>query len=104
MVFSDGMAATRAIRFPPGTYVLEAEDSQYWYMRSSTPLEFRIFRDGKAVDGRSIPGGIMIGKARISMVPAGGYIDGQNASAKVMVWKLGGEFVRREGRNWKKSF
>lgn len=38
-----------------------------------------------------------------SVVPAAGYADGEGA-AKVMVWKLGAEFLRLEGRGWKKSF
>lgn len=102
MVWYDAAPPTRGLRFPPGTYVLEAEDADYWYLRSPAPLEFRIFKDGTVIDARNIPGGIMIAK-RFSMVPGAGYIDGEGAT-KVMVWKLGSDFLNREGRDWTKTF
>lgn len=102
MVFYDSSPPTRGIRFPSGTYTLEAEDADYWYLRSSAPLEFHVFKDGKLVDGRNIPGGIMVAK-HFSMVPGAGYIDGEGAT-KMAVWKLGGEFLRMEGKYWTKSF
>lgn len=94
---------TRGLRFPPGTYVLEAEDDSYWYFHASSPLEFRVFNGGNVTDAQNIPGGIMLGKVSLSMVPAGGYIDAEG-SKKMQVWKLGSDFLRREGRDWKKSF
>jgi hypothetical protein len=102
MVWYDSALPTHGLRFPPSTYVLEAEDADYWYFRSSAPLEFRVFRSGQLVDSRSIPGGIMLAK-RFSMLPGAGYIDGEGAT-KVLVWKLGADFLTREGRDWKKSF
>jgi hypothetical protein len=102
MVWYDAAPPTRGLRFPPGTYVLEAEDVDYWYLHSPAPLELRVFRDGQAVDSRNIPGGIMIAK-HFSMVPGAAYIDGEG-STKMMIWKLGGDFLNREGRDWKKSF
>ncbi len=36
-------------------------------------------------------------------VPAGGYIDG-DGSTRILVWKLGSDFMNREGKDWKKSF
>lgn len=103
MVFYDKQPATRGLRFPPGTYVLEAEDDDYWYLRSIKPIEFRVFKDGRVADGREIPGGIMIGKSLIRTIPAAAYIDDEGAT-KMMVWKLGQEFLRLEGRDWEKSF
>ena len=103
MVWYDGRPATQGLRFPPGSYAMEAEDNDYWYLRSATPLEFRVFKGNNVADSRNIPGGIMIGKSYIQMVPAGAYIDG-DGSDKIMVWKLGKEFLRLEGRDWKKSF
>jgi len=103
MVFYDASPPAHALRFPVGTYVLEAQDDEYWYMRSGAPLGLESFRKGGRVDDRSIPGGIMIGKYSFRAVPAGGYIDGEG-SAKILVWKLGGDFMNREGRDWKKSF
>jgi hypothetical protein len=103
MVWANSMPQTHGLRFPPGTYILEAEDSDYWYLRSGSPLEFRIFNNGQIVDARNIPGGLMIGKTWLKMVPAGGYIDG-DGSTKVMIWKLGSDFLNREGSDWTKTF
>jgi len=108
MIFYDtpgfmGMQPSRGIRFPPGKYVLEGEDKEYQYFRSSSPLEFRVFKDKKAVDDKEIPGGIMLGKTILKLVPAAGYIDGEG-STKVMVWKLGSEFFGLKNRECKKSF
>ena len=102
MVFYDASPATHGLRFPPGIYTVEAEDADYWYLRSPAPLEFHVMKDGRTVDEREIPGGIMIAK-HFNMVPAGGYIDGEG-SAKMMVWKCGGEFLRQEGKYWTKNF
>ncbi len=108
MIFYDtpglfGLQPSRGIRFPPGIYVLEAEDKEYQYFRSASPLEFRAFKDKKVVEDKEMPGGIMLGKSNLKLVPAGGYIDGEG-STKVLVWKLGGEFVGLKNREWKKSF
>jgi hypothetical protein len=102
MVFYDSLLATHGLRFPAGIYALEAEDADYWYLRSPVSLEFRVFKDGKVVDERTIPGGIMIAK-HFSMVPGGGYIDGEG-STKIMVWKLGSEFLSIKGNYWTKNF
>lgn len=99
MVFLDAQPANRGIRFPAGTYVLEAEDADYLYFRSAAPLEIRVFADGQMVDGRNIEGGLMLGKGLIRMVPAGAYIDGDEGE-KILVWKLGKAFVREEGESW----
>ena len=92
-----GLQPSRGIRFPPGVYVLEAEDKEYLYFRSSSPLEFRVFKDKKVVEDKEIPGGIMLGKSVLKLVPAGGYTDGE-ISTKVLVWKLGSEFVGLKNR------
>lgn len=97
------LGRTKGIRFPPGTYALEAADADYWYFRSPAPLEFREFSGERVTGAQSKAGGIMIAKAAMNMVPAGGYVEG-DGSTKVMVWKLGGEFSGMEGREWKKSF
>lgn len=103
MVWYDGNPALHGIRFPPGLYVLEAEDADYLYFRSPKPLELRIFKDGKMVDGRDIPGGIMLTKHLLSLVPGAGYID-DTGTNKIMLWKLGANFLQLKGTNWKKSF
>lgn len=103
MVWYDASPPTRGLRFPPGTYALEAEDADYLYFRSTAPLEMRVFKNGKAVDGRTVPGGIMLSKQLLSRIPAAGYIDDEGSS-KMMIWKLGKDFLHREGKDWKKSF
>jgi hypothetical protein len=103
MVWYDTSPAAHGIRFPPGVYVLEAEDADYRYFRSPAPLEIRIFKDGKIVDGRNIPGGIMLTKHIYSLIPGAGYIDDTD-SKKIMLWKLGGNFLVLKGKNWKTSF
>lgn len=109
LVVTDGMVwyatASRSsgLRFPPGTYVLEAEDDDYWYFRSSLPLEFRSFADGRPTEEHTRFGGLMLGKRLIRLIPAAGYVDDDDAS-KTMVFKLGGDFLAMEGRQWRKSF
>jgi len=103
MVWYDASPPAHALRFPVGIYALEAQDDEYWYMRSSALLGLEAFRKGGRVDDRSIAGGIMIGKYSFRAVPAGGYIDG-DGSAKILIWKLGSDFMNREGKDWKKSY
>ena len=102
MVWQDKSHATREIRFPAGTYTLEAEDADYWYMRSSAPLNLREFNKGVQTESRNIRGGIAIGKYTTRSVPAAGYIDGQESS-RILIWKLGKDFLSREGKDWRKS-
>jgi hypothetical protein len=103
MVWYATASRSSGLRFPPGTYALEAEDDDYWYFRSPAPLEFRTFANGKPNEEHTNPGGLMLGKRSIRLVSAGGYVDG-DGSAKTMVWKLGGDFLAMEGRQWRKSF
>jgi len=102
MVFA-GPLMDRGVRFPGGVYVLEAEDADYWYFRAPAPIEFRILRGGQPVDGRDIPGGIMLSKS-FSMVPAAGYVESVDDAHRTMAWRLGGEFMRVKGRSWKVFF
>jgi len=103
MVWDDKSHPTREIRFPAGTYALEAEDADYWYMRSPAPLNLRDFKKGVQTESHNIRGGIAIGKYTTRSVPAAGYIDGQESS-RILIWKLGKEFLSREGKDWRKSF
>lgn len=96
------------IRFPPGRYVLEAQDASYWYLRAPTPIEFRDFEHGqhdeRSTTSRSSAGGIVLAKSNFNLsIPAGGYIDGDNGR-KIIVWILGGDFILREGKDWSKNF
>lgn len=103
MAFYDSRPATRGIRFPQGKYILEAEDSEYFYFRSPTPLEMRVFQNGTLTEEREMEGGLMVGKSTIKMVPGGGYIDGEDGK-KVLICKLGQEFLLQEGKAWSKTY
>ena len=70
--------------------------------RSPAPLEFRDFVNGQTTNTRNLRGGLMLAK-HFSMLPGAGYIAGENAT-KIMVWKLGQEFVRLEHKYWSKNF
>jgi hypothetical protein len=96
------------IRFPPGRYVLEAQDPSYWYLRAPTPMEFRDFEHGqhdeRSTTSRSSVGGIVLAKSNLNLsIPAGGYVDG-DSGRKIIVWILGGDFILREGKEWSKTF
>jgi hypothetical protein len=103
MVWDDKSHVAHELRFPAGTYALEAEDDAYLYMRSAAPLQYQEFSKGRRVDERSFRGGIALGKYTTRSVPAAGYIDGQETT-RVLIWKLGKDFLKREGADWKKSF
>jgi len=67
------------------------------------PLNLRGFNKGVQIESRNIRGGIAIGKYTTRSVPAAGYIDGQESS-RILIWKLGKDFLSREGKDWRKSF
>lgn len=106
MVFYDeARAPSHGIRFPPGVYVLEAEDASYWYLRAPSPLELRDFKSGRVISDREVPGGIMIGKSFMKTIglPAAAYKD-DGKESKALIWQLGGEFVGLEGSQWSRTF
>jgi hypothetical protein len=103
MVWDDKSHAAHELRFPEGIYALEGEDADYWYMRGAVPLGYKEFKKGIQIENRSLRGGIAIGKYTTRSVPAAGYIDGQE-STRILIWKLGKDFLNREGKDWKKSF
>ena len=103
MVWYAGPSRESGIRFPAGSYTLAAEDGDYWYFASVAPLEFRQFSHGRPIAQHMSSGGLMLGKHSLRLVPAAGYIDG-DGSSKVMVWKLGGDFLAMEGHQWRKSW
>ena len=103
MVWYNLREPTHGLRMPPGTYALEAEDKHFLYFRSKAPLEMKLFKNGKVVDGRNLEGGVMLNKKWLSRVPAACYID-ESDSSKLMIWKLGKSFIRREGKDWEMSF
>jgi hypothetical protein len=103
LVWDDKSHATRELRLPAGVYALEGEDDDYWYMRSSVPLEVREFRQDRKQETRSLRGGLAVGKYSFRSVPGAAYIDGEGTS-RVIIWKLGKDFLGREGKDWRKSF
>jgi hypothetical protein len=103
MVWQDKSHATREIRFPTGIYTLEAEDADYRYMRAAAPLKVREFKRGVQSESRNIRGGIALGKYTTRSVPAAGYIDSEESSRRILIWKLGKDFLSREGKDWQKS-
>jgi hypothetical protein len=101
MVFNNGSLVappTQGVRFPPGIYHLEAEDADYWYLRSPAPLEFRSFQDGNWGPTRNVAGGIMVAKS-YNLIPAGAFVE-VSGTEKLAVWKLGQEFLRLKGKSW----
>jgi hypothetical protein len=103
LVWDDNSHATHELRLPAGIYALEGEDGDYWYMRSSLPLELREFKQDGRQESRNLRGGLAVGKYSFRAVPAAAYIDGEGAS-RVIIWKLGKDFLGREGKDWRKSF
>jgi hypothetical protein len=103
LVWDDKSHATHELRLPAGIYALEGEDDDYWYMRSSVPLELREFKQDGKQESRNLRGGLAVGKYSFRPVPAAAYIDGEGAS-RVIIWKLGKDFLGREGKDWRKSF
>jgi hypothetical protein len=103
LVWEDKSHATEEVRLPAGIYALEGEDGDYWYMRSSVPLELRGFKEGGKVESRHLHGGIAVGKYAFRPVPGAVYIDGEGTS-RIIIWKLGKNFLSREGTDWRKSF
>jgi hypothetical protein len=103
LVWDDKSHATHELRMPAGVYALEGEDDDYWYMRSSVPLEMREFKQDGKQQSRNLRGGLAVGKYSFRSVPGAGYIDGEGTS-RVIIWKLGKDFLGREGKDWRKSF
>jgi hypothetical protein len=95
---------TRGIGFPTGVYVLEAEDSKYWYFRSPKPLEYRTYRQGQPPGERFKKGGLFLSKSPSELIPAGAYAAGDDSTKKTLIWMLGDDFLRGEGSKWTKNF
>jgi hypothetical protein len=103
LVLNDKKRPVHELYLPPGSYAFEGEDDQYWYLRASSPLSMVDFHRNGPADKHNLRGGIALGKYATRSVPAAVYIDGEG-TAKVLIWKLGKDFMRGEGRDWRKSF
>jgi len=102
LTWRDSSHAAHELKLPAGLYVLEAEDKDYWYMRSSVPLELRELKKGGRPSTQNLRGGLAIGKYSFRAVPGAAYIDGEGMS-RVLIWKLGKEFLGGEGKDWRRS-
>jgi hypothetical protein len=103
MVWYENAMRSSGMRFPPGNYTLEAVDKDYWYFKAPAPLEFRKFSHGQITEQHSRPGGLMLAKQSRRLVPAAAYVDG-DGQTKLMVWKLGGDFLAMQGHQRRKSW
>lgn len=103
LVLDDKRHPVHELRLPAGTYLLEGQDDEYWYLRSSSPILMRDFHGGGRTEEHSLRGGIALGKYATRSVPAAVYIDAEG-TAKTLIWKLGKDFMGGEGRDWRKSF
>ena len=103
MELCDSPVKIRCMQVAAGTYALEAEDGSYLYFRAPEPIRFRQVNPDVTNESK-IPGGLMLGKSTFSPTPAGAYILGSGLGEKVWVWRLGPDFMAREGTDWKKSF
>lgn len=93
---------TRGVTLPPGIYVLEAEDADYWFLRCPVAIEVLDLVGRNIVSKRRLPGGIMIAK-RFNPVPAAAYVDSAPAG-RLMVLEFGNDFSSLEGKYWRKNF
>ena len=103
LVWDDKSRPAHELRMPAGVYALEGEDEEYWYMRSGVPLELRDFKKDSKPESRHLRGGLAVGKYSFRSVPGAAYIDGEGTS-RVIIWKLGKNFLGGEGKDWRKSF
>ena len=94
--------ASKGIRLPQGIYSLEAEDADYWYVRAPAVIEMPVLRNGQPVEGPDIPGGLALGKSAFPISPAA-YID-VDQDHKMLVVKLGYDFMQMRGKQWQQSF
>jgi hypothetical protein len=101
--YDQAFAPTRGIRFPEGTYQLEAEDSEYRFFRAPSQLEYRVLQTGKVTDDHFMPGGLCLSKRAFDLVPAGAYLF-VDEHTNVLTWKLGRNFMNMEGGRWTKNF
>jgi hypothetical protein len=95
--------ATKGVRLLNGTYVLEAENEDFLYVRAPAPVEMRVLEKGVPVDGRDFEGGLALSKAFVAMAPAAAYVS-ISEHRKMHVMKMGTDFLQLEGRVWERSF
>ncbi len=106
MVWCYDLSARRCLRLPPGVYTIEGEDAVWRYFRAPEPFDFRFLDKPENDRQRFIAGGVALRKGYDIMLPAEVYIDSDNhiAAEKVLIFKLGNDFIEMEGGRWTKNF
>ncbi|WP_137671914.1 hypothetical protein [Agarivorans sp. Toyoura001] len=89
----------RGVRFLQGEYALEAEDDDYWYFHAPSVIEMGVLEGGNVVAGKRMAGGLMLAKSPQATVAAGAYLDSE-AERKIMVLKIGRDFLDLKGNKW----
>jgi hypothetical protein len=105
--YDQGPAPTRGVKLPEGAYVLEAEDTDYRYFHAPSQIEYRRFQNGNVTDARFFDGGLALSKSSLGLNAASVYQSGDasnKALVKILIWKLGGDFLKMEGSKWTKNF
>jgi hypothetical protein len=93
------------VLLPPGVYLLEAEDDDFWYFRAPNPLAIRHFRNCEVSSERKDFGGVMISKTGSWWNRyAGIYVDGKSLEDKIQIVELGRSFRRTKDVLWNASF
>lgn len=95
--------ATKGVRLPQGVYALEAEDEEYWYFRAPGSIEMRVYRHGQSPEGPDVPGGIALAKSSW-LTSAAVYVRLADEETRMLVMKLGFEFLQMRGKQWDQSF
>jgi hypothetical protein len=103
MLWLDGPPSdTYGVQLPKGKYSLEAEDADYRYFRAPASIDMREIQGKTTVERHVLAGGLMLSKSLFKIPPAGVYIE-QDASHKLLVFKLGSQFMQFEGSKWKRG-
>lgn len=99
-----GLSATKGVKLPMGDYPIEAEDSEYLYFKAPGPIELRLLEEGAPVDGPDMSGGLALGKgALFPVVSPAVYVD-VDSTRRMLVMKLGYDFMQMRGKQWTRNF
>ena len=88
---------------PQGTYVLEAEDSDYYYFLAPASIEMRVLAKGVPLEHWEVPGGVALAKSPLRLLSPATYIEIEGAQ-KLFVMKLGSDFLRMRDKQWMQSY
>lgn len=100
--FYDNEEPARGIHLPPGEYLLEAEDDEYYYYLAPERISFRMMIRTIVADEQNLPGGLMLSKEPRRNNPAAIYLQA-SGTMRILTWKLDQRFMNREGEDWSRS-